>query len=113
MKVKKLLAMQIVTELHSAKSANKAKEGFESQIQNKQIPENIDLKTFYAEELTITEIVMHGLNISSRSEAKRLIEQGGVSIDYEVIKDPLQMINIKAVRLLKAGKRKYLRVRTK
>ncbi len=113
MKVKKLLAVQIVTELHNEEAAAKAKEGFESQVQNKQMPEHIDLKTFYAEELTITEIVMHGLNISSRSEAKRLIEQGGVSIDYEVIKDPAQMVNIKGERLLKAGKRKYLKVRTK
>lgn len=113
MKVKKLLAVQIVTELHNEEAAAKAKEGFESQVQNKQMPENIDLKTFYAEELTITEIVMHGLNISSRSEAKRLIEQGGVSIDYEVVKEPTQMINIKGERLLKAGKRKYLKVRTK
>lgn len=113
MKLKKALAFQIVEELNGKKAAQKASEAFENLIQGRQIPENIDLKTFYAEELTITEIVMHGFNISSRSEARRLIEQGGVSVDSEMIKDPAQMVQIKNERLVRVGKRKFLKVRTK
>ncbi|MNC93301.1 Tyrosine--tRNA ligase [compost metagenome] len=46
----------------------------------------------------------------SRGEARRLIEQGGVSIDGERISDPNAVLPAKKEFIVKVGKRKFLRV---
>lgn len=78
--IKKELAYQIVKELYNDKSAQKAKEEFEKTVQNKEIPDDIPQLTFY-DKFTITEALMASGFIKSRSEAKRLIDQGAVSLN--------------------------------
>lgn len=46
----------------------------------------------------------------SKSEARRLIQQGGVAVDDELVKDDKLMIDLGRERLLKVGKRKFLKV---
>ena len=78
--IKKELAFQIVKELYNDKSAQKAKEEFEKTVQNKEIPNDIPQLTFY-DKFTITEALMASGFIKSRSEAKRLIDQGAVELN--------------------------------
>lgn len=113
MTIKKELAMEIVKELTSLEEAEAAKEAFANRVQGKQAPDAIELKTFYAEESNLLDLVLNAELVTSRSEARRLIEQGGISIDNEVIKNPNETISLKEERLLKAGKRRFLRVKTK
>lgn len=47
---------------------------------------------------------------SSRGEARRLIEQGGVSIDGEKVSDSNARIPDKTEFVLKVGKRRFLKV---
>ena len=47
---------------------------------------------------------------SSKSEARRLVKQGGVSYDGESIKDVKAIVSIKGGEVLKVGKRKFARI---
>lgn len=88
MGVKKQLAARIVEELHSRDGAKKAQEEFERVVQNKEIPTNVDSVKINAKEpIMITEEVLVDTNLaSSKSEAKRLFDQNGVSEDGRKIK---------------------------
>jgi tyrosyl-tRNA synthetase len=48
--------------------------------------------------------------VKSNSEARRLIEQGGVSIDGQRVNDPTANITLHAPVVLKAGKRQFARI---
>ena len=108
--LKKKLAHLIVTELHDEKSANKAQLAFEQRVQNKELPDDIELCVFEKPELSILEILIEGKLVLSNSEAKRLIEQGGVSIDNEIINNPTAIIKLETEHLLRIGKNKFLRI---
>jgi tyrosyl-tRNA synthetase len=47
----------------------------------------------------------------SKSEARRLIQGGGVSIDGEKVSDVAQSADITEYRLFKVGKRKFLKIK--
>lgn len=113
MSVKKKLAFEIVKELHGGKEATQAINHFEKTVQQKEMPENIELITFNSQELTIIQILKKGGLVESNSEAKRLIEQGGVSIDDRIIKDSNKIVDLKNEHLLKIGKRKFLKIKSK
>jgi tyrosyl-tRNA synthetase len=48
--------------------------------------------------------------VTSIGEARRLIQGGGVSIDGEKISDIAQTVDISNPRIIKAGKRKFLKI---
>ena len=47
----------------------------------------------------------------SNSEARRLVTQGGVTLDGEKISDPQSVIHILGEMILKVGKRKFGRIK--
>jgi len=109
MDVKKKLAFAIVSELHSEEDAEKGKEEFESTVQNKEIPADIPTFQLEHEDLTITDVLTESGIAESKSDAKRIIEQGGVELDGEKAKiDTLARDGI-----LKVGKHKYLKLSSK
>jgi tyrosyl-tRNA synthetase len=55
--------------------------------------------------------VLSSERIKSRGEAKRLIEQGGVSVDGKKITDPKALIPHKELLKIKIGKREFVKVR--
>jgi len=48
--------------------------------------------------------------VASKGEARRLIEQGGVTIDNERVSDPLSLLPDKIEFIVKIGKRRFLKV---
>lgn len=50
-------------------------------------------------------------SLKSKSEARRLIEQGAVEIDGAVRKDPTEVIYLQGGEILKIGKKKFFRVK--
>ena len=91
--LKKELAHQIVSELHDKKLADKAQENFEKTIQHKKMPEEIQVFTFDIPELNIIDVLIQTKLSSSKSDAKRLIEQGGVWLDGNTISAPNEIEN--------------------
>lgn len=75
MELKKELAHQIVSELHSPEAANRARESFENTFQKGEIGEVKEIEAHNIEDL-----VRQGI-VPSKSEWKRLIDQGAVEKD--------------------------------
>jgi tyrosyl-tRNA synthetase len=102
-------AMKIVELYHGSEAAQAAFEEFERIFVKKDIPDEI-------EEITVTlpavanivDIIIAVNLAASKGEARRLIQQGGVSIDGVRITDPALMADISSRRLLKVGKRTFV-----
>ncbi|MCL4354500.1 tyrosine--tRNA ligase [Patescibacteria group bacterium] len=111
MKAKKKLAFEITKELQGEKNAMNAQEHFEKTVQNKELP--ADIQTYLADQnLSIIDLLINSKLAESKSDAKRLIEQGGVSMDNKIIKDANEVIDLTGEHLLKVGKRKFLKVKS-
>lgn len=124
--IKKELAFEIVKELHNEKLANEAQKEFKGVIQNREIPENIpvfdatNIPSFLTPHTPISGATIVDALVASDiagtiSEAKRLVKQGGTSIDNEVIIDPNFPFNARELdnKILKVGKRKIKRIKGK
>ncbi len=78
--LKKELALRITSEITSEKKAKQAQKFFESVFQNKDKDIEIPLKEVSEEEIPLNQLLVDIDFASSKSEAKRLIEQGAVKI---------------------------------
>ncbi len=115
LKIKKNLAFEITKEIHGEREAVKAQEHFERTVQKKEKPQVIRLQILpssFSSNATASEVVM-SLNSSSRSEAKRIIEQGGITIDDEIVNDPNKIFDLTSEHLLKVGKRNFIKFKKK
>ena len=116
MEAKKRLAQELLTMLHGAHAAQKGIDHFEKTIQGNALPQ--DIPTIAARELVsdqqnsislLTLLTTTNLT-STNSQARRLIQQNAVSINGQKITDPNSEIAIKPGMIVKAGKRKYIKI---
>lgn len=85
MLLKKQLAFEIVKMYHGEKGARKAEKEFERVFQKKKTPSKVKSVKLKVKSWNIVDLLMKSKLVQSRSEAKRLIEQGGVEIDkYQI-----------------------------
>ena len=109
---KEKLAWQITSELHSPAKADQAAAAFTRQFTEGHAPENVEEVTMEAngaKEMNIVEVLIKGLK-KSRSESRRLVEQGGVSVDGS--KSNLETtVSTDSEFDLKYGKRSHARIR--
>lgn len=109
MQFKKLLARTITTWLHSEQEALNAEAHFERVVQQKELPAQIPLHTLRAEQRNESMVnVLAELANLSKSDVRRLAEQGAVSKDGEKLKDVQQPIQTGVYKL---GKRTYFDIR--
>ena len=118
MEFKKLLAHQIVSDLYSKTEAEEAADHFRLTVQEGGLPDEIkevrissqnsDGSTSYINMQPI-QIVTQSAGISN-SEARRLIEQGAVTLNEIKITDPFTPIEIPNSSILKVGKRNYFKL---
>ncbi len=111
---KLLLARRVVVIYHGEKAAEKAESEFLSVFQKGNLPENIKEIKINADRMGIADLLVDiGLS-SSKSEATRLIEQGGVKIGGKKLNDPKSVIIITAEPLiLQSGRRHFVKVSRK
>jgi len=108
--VKIKLAHQIIKIYHSAGKASQAEQEFEAVFSQNQIPDKIYEHSFGAKKISIIGALIESGMIKSRSEARRLIEQGGVKIDGEKVSDENTVVNLSRSKVLQVGKRRFLRI---
>jgi tyrosyl-tRNA synthetase len=113
MQHKKHLAHAIVAELNNIDAANTAQESFEKIVQRRELPTEIEEVTLSSiDEEIVDEDMLVDLNLtSSKSEAKRLFEQGGIEVDGKKITDTKTNIVVTDGMIVKIGKRKVIRLR--
>jgi len=113
--VKKRLAREIVKLYHEQSAANLAEEEFEKVFKNKLYPEEIKKLILKKDDLKegkiqlIKLIVLSGI-VDSKSEARRLIEQGGVRINGEKVSDPHLDLTVKEGIILKIGRLNFIKL---
>jgi tyrosyl-tRNA synthetase len=107
MVLKKRLAREIVTQLYDQKVASQAEEHFSKVFQQKELPEEIREGTKTKSGDTIRDYLVRNQLAKSRSEAKRLIEQGAVEVDGKKITD--MNLTISKGVIIKVGKRSYIK----
>jgi tyrosyl-tRNA synthetase len=108
--IKRKLARILVEMYHSIDAAQKAEEEFDNIFINKGIPEDIPECKFDVGEMTIIDLIAHVNFAPSKGEARRLIQQGGVSIDGDKITDIHQAVIFDSEKILKVGKRKFMKL---
>ncbi len=104
--IKLKLAKEIVKMYHSESEAINAESYFINTFSKKEVPEK--LKKLKPSSYDIVSVLLDGGFVSSRSEAKRVISQGGVKINGKKIKE----INFKVKEgsVLQKGKMNFLKV---
>ena len=104
------LAGEIVTIYHGADLAREAREYFINTFSKKEIP--TDIAEFMVEsEMKLAEVLVKSGNASSMGDARRKIEQGGVTVDDEKLLDS-QLLITKELdgKVLKVGKMGFVKI---
>ncbi len=109
--LKMKLAREIVKIYHGEKKAREAEEYFVRTIQKKEAPEEIETRNIKQGTWNIINLLVEIKFANSKGEARRLVEQGGIKAEGEVVKDVSRKIKItKEGVLLQRGKRRFVRI---
>jgi tyrosyl-tRNA synthetase len=113
---KKRLAHEIVAQFHTPADAAAAQAAFERQFQRGELPEDIPDFAIEAPMSIVDYITVSGM-AASKSEARRLLEGGGVYVisggDKVRVADLGQQIDPADSPIVQVGKRKFARARQK
>ena len=107
--LKRQLAREIVQIYHDKDAAQKAESDFDALFIKKDIPVDIPEYALSSTE-TLVSIMVGNELVSSNGDAKRMIKQGAVKLDDEKISDMFFEVSPDSEKVLKVGKRKFLRI---
>jgi len=109
---KRRLAREIVALYHSAEDARAAQEEFDRVFIERQLPDDIPEYTIQNgnDDPELMTLLVDTKLASSRSEARRLIEQGGVSVDGQTVADRNAHIPLLKPVVIKVGKLRFVKV---
>ncbi|HEY7751739.1 MAG TPA: tyrosine--tRNA ligase, partial [Ignavibacteriaceae bacterium] len=110
--LKRNLARTFVRMYHSESAAKQAEEEFDKIFIKKEVPEEIPEFIFKdnIKEISILDLIVKTNLAPTKSEARRLVSQGGVSVDSKRIDDLNARINVGNGMVLKVGKRKFIKI---
>lgn len=108
--IKQRLAREIVGIYHDSSAAEKAERAFIRQFRDKETPEYIPETVVPKTEWETTELLLHAELAGSKSEARRLIEQGGVRLNGEQIHG--DTVSVTDGDVLQTGKRHFRKLAT-
>jgi tyrosyl-tRNA synthetase len=103
------LATEIVSMYHGKQKAAKATAEFDKVFSKKDKPSRI--KSVKVNSRMIVDVLFETKLVSSNSEARRLIQQGGVRLNDQVITDIHAMPELKSGSILQVGKRKFVKIK--
>jgi tyrosyl-tRNA synthetase len=104
MDAKKMLAYRFVEQYHDREAADHALADFEKQFSKRNYEEIAETLDAPAGEHWIVELIERTGKFKSRSEIRRMINQGGVTLDGDKITDDKARVIIRDGEILKAGK---------
>ena len=109
---KKQLASRVVSLFYGEETAQQMRQQFERVFSQKKTPDEISEYTYRRGE-TLIELLVNSQLLPSKGEARRMVEQGGVSlVQGEKLFEGQQILNQTfANKILKVGKRRFLKLR--
>jgi len=105
------LAREVVAQYHSAKAAAEAEAEFERVFAARELPSDMPEVALAAASLDGVALVRQCGFAASNSEARRLIGQGGVSLNGVTITDHAAPVTVADGDVLRVGKRRFARLR--
>jgi len=116
MEAKKRLAGTVVAQFHGAGAAREAEEAFVRQFQARETPEmvrEVALPVPPGGQFVLHQVVLSSHLATSASEARRLIQQGGIRLNGERVTDAYEIVKRHpgATDLIQRGRREFVRVR--
>jgi len=110
---KQKLASILVERFYNKQAAEEAKKEFEAVFAKGNLPQDIEEKVINKKHIAIVDLLIETCLADSKSEAKRLIKQNGVRVDDKILSDEKELVNLDKERIVKVGKRKFVRVKKK
>ncbi|MCD6575213.1 tyrosine--tRNA ligase [Candidatus Aerophobetes bacterium] len=109
-KAKKMLAFELVRFYYSEEEAKYQDERFERVFSKKEVPPELVSYPVNTDKIWVVELLRLTGLARSGSEARRLIQQGGVKWDGERIREIDRIIFLRGEHILQVGKKKFLKV---
>ncbi len=106
---KAALARTIVARYHGEQAAVQAEAAWEKQFRQGDMP--VDIETYHADDKELADgigLLANAFGVT-KSEVRRLLEQGGVKLDGEVV-DTVHDLRIKAGTIAQLGKRRFKKI---
>ena len=100
----------LVERFHSTDAADLVAGEFDAVFSKKLLPTDIPEIIVPSNQIALTKILAENNIVTSLSEARRLIVQGGVQINGEKVVDTAYVLEGRTEFLVKAGKRKFVKV---
>ena len=118
-RAKEILAYELTALVHGEEKATKAQEAARALFSGAADTENMPTVALTADDFTdgqiaVNEIMLKAGLVKSKGEARRLIQQGGVSIDDQKVTDPVAVVSHETLEkghiILKKGKKVFYKV---
>lgn len=109
--LKEEMAFKVVSQLHSKKEAEFAQNEFKKVFKLKQTPSKIPIVKLEGAKFTSVTLLMKTGLAKSRSEARRLINQGGVKINGKKITSPDKPLKVTSGEIVQVGKRHFVKIK--
>ncbi len=113
MEAKKELARTIVSQYYGNAKAGQAEAEFQKVFSQRETPSEMPSVAVGKGEVWIVQLVVDTGAVKSKGEARRLIRQGGITIDGEKITDEEAKLKPPAGAVIKVGKRHFFKVTPK
>jgi tyrosyl-tRNA synthetase len=105
------LAFEMVKMNYGKDEAVRARKEFQRVFKKKKLPSKIKEVSIKKKNIELYELVFLSKLAPSKSEAKRLILQGGVRINNKAQKDWRKSINVRKGMIIQVGKRRFARTK--
>jgi tyrosyl-tRNA synthetase len=109
--LKMRLAYEIVKIYHGEDAAQKAQENFVNTFQKKETPIDITEFSFSEKNMNIVELLVATKLVDSKANARRLIEQGGIKVNEEVVGDYKKEYELRSGTIIQRGKRQFAKIK--
>ncbi len=108
---KRRLGRLVADRFHGPGAGERAEADFDRVVRDRQAPDDTPYADIPAGSVHLPALLVDHVGVASRSEARRLIQQGGVSIDGETV-DAMDIPSERLDgRVLRAGRRRFARIR--
>ena len=115
---KKILAYELTELVHGKKCADEAKEASEALFggggNNQNMPSTVISKADFGDGMAILDVMLAAKLIPSKGEGRRLVQQGGVSVDGEKVTDINLVISASSIEnnefIIKKGKKVFHKI---
>ena len=104
-KAKEILAYELTKLVHGEEEANKALSAARAVFSGSGTSENMPTVEFAEDSLGILDVMVSAKLAPSKGEARRLIQQGGVTLNDEKVTDTNTVVDLAAGAIIKKGKK--------